>query len=362
MGSINFVDVSKHYGPVVAVDEVTLDVAQGEFVTILGPSGSGKTTVLSIIAGLNHPTAGEIWIGGRNVTALPAAKRNLGLVFQSYALFPHMSVFDNVAFPLTVRSVPGGEIVRRVARALAQVQLEGYERRKPAHLSGGQQQRVALARAIVFEPDILLLDEPLGALDRKLREEVQIELRQLQRALGITTILVTHDQEEALSLSDRIVVLDEGRVKQIATPREAYLMPASRFVADFLGTANVFEGTLEADGAGHAVVLANGVRIACGDPGRAPGARVEAIVRPERLTVGPPGEGRMDASVEEVVYLGQSVRTHLATRAGTMVAIGIDQKVGVRVGEDVGLAWSPHDVWVLPETADGGTTPTRKQE
>ncbi|HEY0420352.1 MAG TPA: ATP-binding cassette domain-containing protein, partial [Acetobacteraceae bacterium] len=193
MSSIQLGGVSKRYGSVAALEDVSLDVAQGEFVTILGPSGSGKTTMLTVVAGLSQPTAGRILIGGRDVTALPAAKRNIGLVFQNYALFPHMTVFDNIAFPLSVRGVSAAETRRRVIETLTRVRLEGFERRKPSQLSGGQQQRVALARAIVFSPDILLLDEPLGALDRKLREEVQIELRRLQRDLGITTLLVTHD-------------------------------------------------------------------------------------------------------------------------------------------------------------------------
>ena len=205
MSSIRLEGIAKHYGPVHAVDGVDLAVGQGEFVTILGPSGSGKTTMLMLIAGLTQPTAGRIRLGGRDVTGAPAQARNVGLVFQSYALFPHMTVVDNVAFPLSVRHVPRTEAARRVAEALRLVQLEGLERRKPSQLSGGQQQRVALARSLVFQPEILLLDEPLGALDRKLREELQVELKQLQRTVGVTTILVTHDQEEALSLSDRIV-------------------------------------------------------------------------------------------------------------------------------------------------------------
>ena len=250
MSTIDLIDVAKRYGPVTAVEDVQLHVDEGELVTVLGPSGSGKTTLLTMIAGLAGPSAGRIDIGGRDVTWLPAAKRNVGLVFQSYALFPHMSVHDNVAFPLSVRRLGRAEIDRRVAEALRLVRLAGFERRRPAQLSGGQQQRVALARAFVFEPEILLLDEPLGALDRKLREQLQVELRQLQRSLGITTILVTHDQEEALSLSDRIVVLDDGRVQQIGTPEDAYLKPRNRFVADFLGAANLFEGVLLRDGRG----------------------------------------------------------------------------------------------------------------
>src|SRR5213079_1444242 len=211
MSDIRLEGVTKRYGSVAAADNVDLAVAQGEFVTILGPSGSGKTTLLSLIAGLNRPTSGRIFIGGRDVTEQPAQARNIGLVFQSYALFPHMTVLENVLFPLGVRRITGAAARRQALEALKLVRLEGLEDRRPSQLSGGQQQRVALARAVVFKPDILLLDEPLGALDRKLREELQVELKQLQRTLGVTTLLVTHDQEEALSLSDRIMVLNRGR-------------------------------------------------------------------------------------------------------------------------------------------------------
>ena len=238
MSDIRLEGVSKRYGAVAAADDVDLSVAQGEFVTILGPSGSGKTTLLSLIAGLNRPTAGRIFIGGRDVTDAPAQQRNIGLVFQSYALFPHMTVLENVLFPLGVRKINGAAARSQALDALRLVRLDGLQDRRPSQLSGGQQQRVALARAIVFKPDILLLDEPLGALDRKLREELQVELKQLQRTLGVTTLLVTHDQEEALSLSDRIMVLDKGRTQQVAAPAEAYLKPANRFVAEFLGIAN----------------------------------------------------------------------------------------------------------------------------
>src|SRR6185503_8958149 len=267
MSDIRLEGVSKRYGAVAAADELDLAVAQGEFVTILGPSGSGKTTLLSLIAGLNRPTAGRIFIGGRDVTEATPQERNIGLVFQSYALFPHMSVLENVLFPLGVRRITGAAA------------------RRPSQLSGGQQQRVALARAVVFKPDILLLDEPLGALDRKLREELQVELKQLQRTLGVTTLLVTHDQEEALSLSDRIMVLDHGRTQQIAAPAEAYLKPANRFVAEFLGIANF-------------------VAI---DGGRT------GVVRPERVRLEPAGvNGGKPARVIEANYLGQMVRYHLA--------------------------------------------------
>src|ERR1043165_4168392 len=278
MSDIRLDGVSKRYGAIAAADEVDLAVTQGEFVTILGPSGSGKTTLLSLIAGLNKPTAGRIFIGGRDVTEATAQERNIGLVFQSYALFPHMTVLENVLFPLGVRKITGAAARSQALEALKLVRLDGLEGRRPSQLSGGQQQRVALARAVVFKPDILLLDEPLGALDRKLREELQVELKQLQRTLGVTTILVTHDQEEALSLSDRIMVLDKGRTQQVAAPTEAYLRPANRFVAEFLGIADF--------------------------GGRAGGKT--GVVRPERLRLEAPGvNGGRPARVVEAIYLGQ---------------------------------------------------------
>ena len=349
MTSITLNEVSKHYGPFRAVDGMDLEVRQGEFVTILGPSGSGKTTVLSMIAGLNHPTHGSIWLGGRDVTWMKAAERNVGLVFQSYALFPHMTVFDNVAFPLTVRNVPKADIRTRVDRALAVVRLDGFQKRKPQQLSGGQQQRVALARAIVFQPDILLLDEPLGALDRKLREEVQVELRHLQRTLGITTILVTHDQEEALSLSDRIVVLSEGRVQQIATPQDAYLKPRTRFVAEFLGTANLFEARLEQGGT---LALPDGTRLPASPSDLPAGSAVTAIVRPERIRLHRAEEGGqagVAAEIEDMVYLGQSVRYHLRRPGGQgAVVLSLDRGDRFGPGQPVRLTWQPEDVWIIP--------------
>ena len=315
MTDIRLEGISKHYGAFKAADNVDLAVAQGEFVTILGPSGSGKTTLLSLIAGLAQPTGGRILIGGRDVTGSSPQQRNVGLVFQSYALFPHMSVFDNVAFPLRVRKTAGDALKKKVMAALELVQLDGLAGRRPAQLSGGQQQRVALARAFVFEPDILLLDEPLGALDRKLREELQVELKQLQRRLGVTTILVTHDQEEALSLSDRVMVLNLGQVQQIAAPQEAYLRPANRFVADFLGIANF-------------VPLPDGR---------------EGVIRPERIRL--TREGGHPAQVVEAVYLGQAVRYHLTAGERSFVASAPFVGQPHAIGETVGLTWDAADVW-----------------
>ncbi len=321
MSDIRLEGVTKRYGTFAAADNVDLSVKQGEFVTILGPSGSGKTTLLSLIAGLNRPTSGRIFIGGRDVTNATAQERNIGLVFQSYALFPHMTVLQNVLFPLGVRKISGAEADRLARDALKLVRLDGLENRRPSQLSGGQQQRVALARAIVFKPDILLLDEPLGALDRKLREELQVELKQLQRTLGVTTLLVTHDQEEALSLSDRIMVLDKGRTQQVAAPTEAYLRPANRFVAEFLGIANF-------------VSLADGG---------------QGLVRPERVRLSATGAADgvgKPAKVVEAIYLGQMVRYHLALEGAQSVVAAVPFLGTAHApGEQVMVSWDSADIW-----------------
>ena len=317
MSDIRLEGVTKRYGTFAAADQVDLSVTQGEFVTILGPSGSGKTTLLSLIAGLNRPTSGRIFIGGRDVTSATAQERNIGLVFQSYALFPHMTVLENVLFPLGVRKIGGAEADRLARDALKLVRLDGLEARRPSQLSGGQQQRVALARAVVFKPDILLLDEPLGALDRKLREELQVELKQLQRTLGVTTLLVTHDQEEALSLSDRIMVLDKGRTQQVAAPTEAYLRPANRFVAEFLGIANFVD---------------------------LPDGR-QGVVRPERVRLAGEGQGKA-ARVIEAIYLGQMVRYHLALEGNQSVVVAVPFLGTAHApGERVSVSWESADVW-----------------
>jgi putative spermidine/putrescine transport system ATP-binding protein len=320
MSDIRLEGVSKRYGTVAAADNVDLKVTQGEFVTILGPSGSGKTTLLSLIAGLNKPSSGRIFIGGRDVTDALPQERNIGLVFQSYALFPHMTVLENVMFPLGVRKITGSVARTQALEALTLVRLDGLHNRRPSQLSGGQQQRVALARAVVFKPDILLLDEPLGALDRKLREELQVELKQLQRTLGVTTLLVTHDQEEALSLSDRIMVLNHGQTQQVAAPTDAYLKPANRFVAEFLGIANF----IAIDG------------------GRT------GLVRPERikLKAAGVGGGRV-AKVIEAIYLGQMVRYHLELEGSVTPMVAAMPFVGraYTAGEKVSVSWDATDLW-----------------
>ncbi|MEK7385915.1 MAG: ABC transporter ATP-binding protein [candidate division NC10 bacterium] len=269
------------YGALRAVDRVDLTVHEGELLSLLGPSGCGKTTTLNLIAGFLEPTAGRIVIDGEDVTRRPAHERDLGMVFQSYALFPHMSVFDNVAFGLCERRVPKAEIASRVRGALGLVRLEGRDRERPAHLSGGMQQRVALARALVYRPRVLLLDEPLAALDKKLREEMRGELREIQRSVSITTIFVTHDQAEALGLSDRIAVMDRGRVEQIGPPREIYERPTTRFVADFIGASSILRGratTADEVRIGDRLLL----RVAA-SRAFAPGSEVEVAIRPERV-------------------------------------------------------------------------------
>ena len=235
-------NLAKQFGSVTAVDSVSLDISRGEFITLLGPSGSGKTTTLMMVAGFEVPTAGEIYIAGEPMAYKPPYKRDIGMVFQNYALFPHMKVHDNIAFPLNNRKVPKPKTDQKVNAALDLVKLAGFGSRNPKQLSGRQQQRVALARALVFDPSVLLMDEPLGALDKKLREHMQLEIKRIQETLGITVIYVTHDQSEALTMSDRIVVMNEGRIEQVGTPSELYEGPANRFVADFIGESNFLEG------------------------------------------------------------------------------------------------------------------------
>jgi spermidine/putrescine ABC transporter ATP-binding subunit len=316
---------SKHFGQVAALSDVSLSVAAGEFVTILGPSGSGKTTLLKVIAGFETADRGRILIDHADITELDPAERNIGMVFQNYALFPHMSVARNVAYPLTMRGMPKAEIATRVSQALDMVELGGLAERLPKQLSGGQQQRVALARATVFQPRLLLLDEPFGALDRKLREQMQFEVRQLQRRLGLTTLFITHDQEEALVMSDRIAVMDKGRVLQAGPPNEIYEAPANPFIADFIGESNIFAGVVEADGGDTLRVrLEQGPVIEV--VGRAdllarPGQKVRVMVRPERfvdLAADPNSAraNRIDGRVTDSAYIGVSDKYRVVTPDG----------------------------------------------
>ena len=322
---VRFAGVRKTYGAggPAAVQSLDLDIARGELLTLLGPSGSGKTTTLMMLAGFETPSAGRILLEGRDIARLAPHRRGIGVVFQAYALFPHMSVAENVAFPLSVRGVSRHDQGKRVAKALAMVRLEGLAGRRPAQLSGGQQQRVALARALVFEPPIVLLDEPLGALDKALREEMQLEIRHLHQRLGVTMMYVTHDQAEALTLSDRIAVFEGGRVRQVADPRLLYDRPADAFVAGFVGENNLLPGRIEArEGDECQVRLACGPVVAaqavdCGGVGEA----CLVAVRPERVavagvTASDLGEGALPAVLIEAIFLGDHVRLRLALGDG----------------------------------------------
>jgi spermidine/putrescine ABC transporter ATP-binding subunit len=339
---------TKDYGGVRAVDALDLAIFEGEFLALLGPSGCGKTTTLSLIAGFVEPTAGRILIDGEDVTGRPAHLRGLGVVFQSYALFPHLSVFENVAFGLRERRVPAAEIGRRVKDALELVRLEGLGRQRPAELSGGMQQRVALARALVYRPRVVLLDEPLAALDKKLREGMRDELRAIQRSVGITTVFVTHDQAEALGLSDRIAVMSRGRIEQLGAPREIYERPANRFVADFIGASTVLRGRAVAR---DLVALAPGltVRVAVGEALRA-GEEVELAIRPERVRLaGGPGEGTAEARIEGLVYQGSLTEVTARLGDGQRVLVFVTEPAPVRLapGQIVYLQLPPEAFMVL---------------
>jgi len=339
--------LSKVFGGTRVVDDLSFTVEGGTFLTLLGPSGSGKTTTLRMIAGFEDPTVGEIVVGGADITDRPPHRRNIGVVFQQYALFPHLTVFQNVAYSLEMRRAPRGEIARRVARALELVRLQGYGDRYPRQLSGGQQQRVALARAIVFEPPVLLMDEPLGALDKRLREVMQVEVRHLQRELGITTVSVTHDQVEALVMSDVIAVLDGGRLQQIGPPLEVYRRPASQFVADFIGESNLISGSIEHTGEGPVFTSAKGLRVKIG--GTAPPGSAHLVIRPEYIRVGAAADAcanRYRAEVLELLYVGDLLKYRLVVDqrdevVAKTLAPSAAQPWGA--GRQLTVGWEPAD-------------------
>ena len=343
---IQLLDLEKRFREVLAVDRISLEVGSGEFFSLLGPSGCGKTTTLRMIGGFELPTGGRVLLRGRDVTNDPPDKRPVNMVFQNYALFPHLDVGDNVAFGLKRAGVAKTETGRRVAEALELVHLRGYDRRRPSQLSGGQQQLVALARALVNRPNVLLLDEPLGALDLKLRRQLQLELKRIQSEVGITFVYVTHDQEEALTMSDRIAVMHAGRVEQLGTPEELYERPASRFVADFIGSTNMLRGRVEADGR---VRLSSGDIAPVAHDGLVPGTEVEISVRPEAISLVPPGaEGTIRATVDQSAYLGSSMSYQLRTAGGLALTV-LSPKTGPRlpVGSDVAVTWPPSEALVL---------------
>ena len=342
--------ITKRFNDVVAVDDVVLDVADGEFFALLGPSGCGKTTTLRMIAGLEFPTEGGLRIFGDEVGTLPPNKRPVNTVFQNYALFPHMSVEENVSFGLRMQRVPKREIGQRVEKAVSLVRMEGMEQRRSVQLSGGQQQRVALARALVNSPKVLLLDEPLGALDLKLRQQMQRELKSLQREVGITFVFVTHDQEEALTMSDRIGVMNDGRLLQVGTPTDIYENPVNRFVADFIGQTNLLDGTVESR---DVVCLANGARIPA-QSDLPPGTKVAVSIRPERASLhplghAPAGRPSVDGRLEGVTYLGNALVHSVA-----LDWMGLEVRSEIRpdearltVGDGVSVSWEPGAVAVV---------------
>ena len=316
--------LTKRFGDTTAVDGATLDIADGELFTLLGPSGCGKTTLLRLVAGFDTPDGGEIRFGERRVEMLPPYQRNIGMVFQNYALWPHMTVRANVTYGLRLRKLSAGEIARRLETGLRQVNLAGLEDRYPGQLSGGQQQRVALARALVLNPDILLLDEPLSNLDAKIRVQVRGEIRRLQQALRITTVYVTHDQEEALSLSDRIAVMRDGRIQQVAEPKVLYERPANRFVADFVGTNNFIPGVCKERAAGGILVETPlGLVHSRSEDGITAGTPCVLAVRPENVTLGSTGDNVFEGRVIVASYLGNTLRYDVETPAGLVLKVDV---------------------------------------
>ncbi len=361
---VRLVDLRKSFGEVTAVDGVSIDIRAGEFFSLLGPSGCGKTTTLRMIGGFEMPTGGQILLRGRDITNDPPERRPVNMVFQSYALFPHLTVFENVAFGLRRRGTDKPEISRRVGTALELVRLPDFGGRKPDQLSGGQQQRVALARALVCEPTVLLLDEPLGALDLKLRRQLQTELKRIQLEVGITFIYVTHDQEEALALSDRIAVMRVGRVEQLGSPEELYDRPATRFVAGFIGTSNLLAGTIESVEPGAVVVQLDGGERCVAAEGVAVGTAVDLAIRPEAITI-VPDEQPMETGgpvpalrgrVLQSAYLGTSVSHQVRTDGGLVLSVVVPRSVERPAqGDRVRLDWEPSDVLVIERASEAQT-------
>ncbi|PZU91039.1 MAG: Fe3+/spermidine/putrescine ABC transporter ATP-binding protein [Chelatococcus sp.] len=352
MARLSIGHLRKSYGDLTVVDDVDIAVADGEFLVLLGPSGCGKTTTLRMVAGFIAPSAGQITIGERDVTNLPPWKRNCGLVFQSYALFPHMTVAENVAFGLEMRKVSPADRAPRVAEALRLVQLTGFDGRYPRQLSGGQQQRVALARALAMQPDVLLLDEPLSNLDAKLRQEVRVEIRDLQRKLGLTTIMVTHDQEEALTMADRLVVMEKGKVRQIGSQRELYEKPADRFVAGFIGRSAFLDGDIAASGRFR---TRGGIEILC-EAATGTGAATLAL-RPERIAVAGEAAGlpnQFQARVEHASYLGALLDIDVSLSEHDRMLLQIPNKAGAaepKPGETITIGWAADAGLVYPREA-----------
>ena len=354
--AVSIVDVEKRYGPVVALYPTTLDIGAGEFFAIIGPSGSGKSTLLGAIAGFIAPSGGQILVNGVDLLGHPPYERNIGMVFQNYSLFPHMTVGENIAFPLKMRRMPMVEIAARVKRILEMVRLSDFADRRPAQLSGGQQQRVALARAAVYDPLLLLMDEPLGALDKNLREEMQEEIKRFQAAIGATVVYVTHDQHEAASMADRIAIMNAGRFAQVGTPRELYEDPSNVFVASFLGEANILpvSSIAQGDPAACLARTRDGLTIRAA-ASECPSGGVALSIRPENIDIdagGAGSENRMKGEVVDVVYTAGTVRYRVKVGDETVLTVRVPSRHGIRllaVGDTVRVAWKASDTLVVRE-------------
>ena len=359
---VKLVDVVKQFGDAVVVDHIDLEVRAGEFFSLLGPSGCGKTTTLRMIGGFEAPTSGVIELQGQDVTWLPPYKRNVNTVFQNYALFPHLTIYENVAFGLRRKGIKDAELKNRVTDMLALVELAGFETRRPTQISGGQAQRVALARALVNRPTVLLLDEPLGALDLKLRKQMQVELKRIQQEVGITFIYVTHDQEEAMTMSDRIAVMNKGRYEQLGEPEVLYERPMTRFVAGFLGVSNLLPGAVEGnDGTYSAVRLADDTRIRAPRALVGDTANVSVGVRPEKIRLheadveAPAGHNHMSGVVRDASYLGVSTQYQIEARGGAQITVyeqNVERATKAELwapGEAVQLTWSPDHTFVVAD-------------
>ena len=352
---VKFAKVDKSYdGKVLVVKDLNLDISEGEFITMLGPSGSGKTTCLVMLAGFEKPTNGEIYLDGNAISNIPPHKRGIGMVFQNYALFPHMTVYENLAFPLKVRKIPKDEIDKKVDKALSMVSIGGYEARMPGQLSGGQQQRVAVARALVFDPAVVLMDEPLGALDKNLRESMQYEIKHIHESIGVTVVYVTHDQGEALTMSNRIAVFNDGKVQQLSSPDELYEAPVNSFVAKFIGENNTFGGEvldiskekckIKLDNGGE--IFANPISV------KSKGDKTTVSLRPERALINP--DGKMDnnhkGKIEEVIYHGDHTRVRLNLLGNNEFILKVPNSsanLDIKLGNEINIGWNSADARAL---------------
>jgi spermidine/putrescine ABC transporter ATP-binding subunit len=353
--TIQFDSLTKLFGDVTAVDNVSLQIDRGEFLTLLGPSGSGKTTILNMVAGFEKPTQGDILINGSAVGGIPPFKRNIGMVFQNYALFPHMTVFENIAFPLTMRKISQSEIKKSVEEVLALVELQGYGTRYPKQLSGGQQQRVALARSIIFRPPLLLMDEPLGALDKKLREHMQLEIKHLHEELRVTVIYVTHDQSEALTMSDRVVLLNFGKIEQLGKPDELYDQPQNKFVADFIGETNLLEGKIiMREGNIIGVQTLGGVQLRAVFDGNLSKETVSISLRPEKVVLlfnDRQMQNVCSGTLEDVIYVGEITKFKIVLEGkGEEIFVKLQNRKGIprlSKGDTVRVGWEIDDMTVF---------------